>query len=395
MHEKSESNRIATIDVLRGWALLGILVMNIQAFALPTATYFNPQVYGGFSETDRLAWFATRLLFDVKFLSIFSMLFGASLVLAADGPREKRRLGSLWVFGLVHGYLIFIGDILFTYATVGFLILAARGWSIERQARTGMGLLIVAPLSLAALGFSYDWLPKSWHSEITRTITDIDVAQELLVFRSEYLKQLQLRAELSFSNQVFGTLFESGWQAAGCMLLGMAGVQSKFFEGRTRIHRHSMTFFMVGLLITAAGMSVALSGRFTPKAWLYGQALHLIGSAGVAFGWVAFLIRLAQASALQGLISRVGRLGKVAFSAYIIQSLAGLLVFGGSGLGQYGQWSRTQLFLAPFGFWAVQVLLAGFWTSCFRVGPLEALWRGIYRGDFSLGRIRTVEPPEE
>ena len=84
--------RVVAIDVLRGFALLGILVMNIQGFAMPIAAYFNLLVYGSFEGVDRATWFVTRLFFDVKFLSIFSTLFGASLVLAGEGERATRRL---------------------------------------------------------------------------------------------------------------------------------------------------------------------------------------------------------------------------------------------------------------------------------------------------------------
>ena len=87
-----KQDHIGTVDVLRGFALLVILIMNIQAFALTIAAYFNPLVIGDFSGSDQMAWFLTRLFFDVKFLTIFSMLFGASLILAGGGPQSKRRL---------------------------------------------------------------------------------------------------------------------------------------------------------------------------------------------------------------------------------------------------------------------------------------------------------------
>ncbi len=371
-------NRIVAIDVLRGSALLGILIMNIQAFALPISAYFNPLVYGGFEGCDQIAWYVTRLFFDVKFLSIFSMLFGASLVLAGVGGQGKKRLAWLIVFGLLHGYLIFVGDILFTYAVVGFLIFPARLWSSHRQLRAGLGLLMFAPLTLLLLGLTYEGLPDSWRLELARTVTDIDLARELAVFRSDYITQLPLRAELSFSNQVIGTALEAGWQAAGCMLLGMAAVQSRFFENPKQYARMATGFFLVGLLITAGGIWVNITARFAPRAWLIGQALHMVGAAGVAFGWVILLIWLSQTSILRTPFWYIGKLGQVAFSAYIMQSIVGLFVFGGHGLGQYGYWGRSKLLVAPFVLWFIQIFLAHAWTSRFRVGPLEALWRRLY-----------------
>ncbi len=379
--------RIEAIDILRGSALLGILVMNIQAFALPIAAYFNPMVYGDFSGSDRVAWLVTRLFFDVKFLSIFSMLFGASLVLAGGGVQAKKRLAWLLVFGLIHGYFLFVGDILFTYAIVGFLILPARTWAIKTQLRAGLALLMASPLTLAGLGICHEWLPDSLQSELFRTVTDLDVARDLAVFRSDYLSQLPHRAELSFSNQIHGTAFESGWQAAGCMLLGMAAVRSGFFQRTHEFIRVAVGFFSIGILMSALGVFFAMKNQFAPHAWLIGQSLHMAGSAGIAFAWLTGLVALSRMRALQGIFSNIARLGKVGFSAYILQSIAGMFVFCGQGFGQYGSWNRVDLIIAAVLFWVFQIFLAMAWTSRFRVGPLEAVWRGLSRGDFSLGRI--------
>lgn len=377
--------RVVAIDVLRGLALLGILVMNIQAFAMPLAAYFNPLVYGAFDGADRAAWFATRLVFDVKFLSIFSTLFGASLVLAGAGERATRRLVWLVVFGLVHGYLLYVGDILFTYGVVGLVVVRARSWPIERQAKVGLILVASGSALHATLGVLYPHLPAWGLAEIDRVVSGHDVAEQLAVFRSGYLAQLPARAAACFSNQIGGTLVESGWQSAGCMLLGMAAVRARFFQGETRLHRLGPAAFALGLAVTAAGIAVGLRGLFAPRAWLFAQSLHLAGCVGVTFGLVVAIVALARAPWASFVSRSVARLGRVAFSAYILQSVAGLFVFSGAGLGLYGTWGRATLLAAPLAFWLVELVLAGAWTSRFRFGPLEALWRGLYRGDFSLG----------
>lgn len=383
--------RIHSIDVVRGFALLGILVMNIQAFAMPIAAYFNPLVYGGFDGLDRAAWFVTRLFFDVKFLSIFSTLFGASLVLAGGGARATRRLQWLVVFGLVHGYFLYVGDILFTYGVVGLVVVRARGWPIARQAKVGLALVASGSVLHATLGVLYPYLPAWGLAEIDRVVSGHDVADQLAVFRSGYFAQLPARAAACFSNQIGGTLVESGWQSAGCMLLGMAAVRARFFEGETRLHRLGPVAFALGLAVTAAGIAVGLRGSFAPRAWLFTQALHLAGCVGVAFGLVVAIVALARAPWASFVTAPVARLGRVAFSAYILQSVAGLFVFCGPGLALYGTWGRARLFVAPFAFWLVELAVAVAWTSRFRFGPLEALWRGLYRGDFSLGSARSVD----
>jgi uncharacterized protein len=226
--------RVVAIDLLRGFALLGILIMNVQAFAMPVAAYFSPLAFGSFEGLNRVAWLMTRLFFDVKFLSVFSVLFGASLVLAGDGDRAMRRLGWLIVFGLIHGYTLFFGDILFTYGAVGLVVLRARDWPIARQTRWGFALAASGAAVHAALGFAFPQLPAWLQAEIGRTVSSEDVEKHLAVFRAGWFDQLRTRASLSFENHILGTLLESGWQSAGCMLLGMAAARARFFEGHTR-----------------------------------------------------------------------------------------------------------------------------------------------------------------
>ena len=113
------TRRVASIDVLRGVALVGILVMNIQTFALPHAAYMNPSAWGSLAGVEGVVWSLSRLLFDFKFITLFSTLFGASLVLAGEASKPKRRLLWLIIFGCVHGYLIWFGDVLFAYGVTG------------------------------------------------------------------------------------------------------------------------------------------------------------------------------------------------------------------------------------------------------------------------------------
>jgi len=144
------TERFAALDTLRGVAVLGILIMNIYAFAMPFAAYMNPLQMGGLEWYNLGTWFATHIVADQKFMSIFSMMFGAGLVLmwqraeargAKFGRIYYRRMFWLLVIGMLHGYLLWFGDILFYYAFVGMLLYPARKW----QPRT---LIIVACLLL-------------------------------------------------------------------------------------------------------------------------------------------------------------------------------------------------------------------------------------------------------
>lgn len=380
----SQPSRLVTLDALRGFCLLGILVMNIQSFAMPSAAYLNPTVFGSLDGADGLAWLFGRVLFDFKFLNLFAMLFGASLVLGGDDTRPRRRLAWLVVFGLLHAYGVWYGDVLFTYGAVGMLVVGARSWPPGRQLRLGLALVSVGPAISLVTALAFEQLPASLLGEILEYLDARSVPGELAAFRSDWMTQWPVRARLAFSGQTSALLFETGWRAAGCMLLGMAGFQCGLFEVRSTSPRTSALLWGLGLALTSAGLAVQLAWGFAPRAWLFAQVLHEMGAVPLAIAIGGALLALARRFATAAPIGAVAALGRVAFTAYLMQSIVGTWVFGGHGLGAFGTWSRSTLLVTAFGFWALQVLLAVLWSRYFGRGPLEALWRGLTRNDFSL-----------
>ena len=147
----AQSERILSLDVLRGFVVLGILVMNIQHFSMIGAAYFNPSAYGDLTGLNYLVWLLSHLLADMKFMSIFSMLFGAGIVLMAERLEAKgrrpaavhyRRTLILLLFGIAHAWLIWTGDILYSYAMCGLLVYLFR----KKQPKT---LIILGVVSIA------------------------------------------------------------------------------------------------------------------------------------------------------------------------------------------------------------------------------------------------------
>lgn len=137
------AERIVAIDILRGFALLGILIMNIQLFAMPAAAYSNPSVYGDLTRANRWVWTLSHIFADQKFMTIFSLLFGAGIILMSDkldarGLRawvlHYRRTFWLLLIGLAHAYLLWSGDVLVAYALCGFWVYWLRrlrpGWQM-------------------------------------------------------------------------------------------------------------------------------------------------------------------------------------------------------------------------------------------------------------------------
>ena len=127
----ANAQRLVSLDVLRGFALLGILTMNIGLFSMPAATYFAPTVYGSLTGSDGWVWRLTHVLADMKFMAIFSMLFGAGIVLMSERIESRgqpakglhyRRMAWLALFGILHAHLLWYGDILYWYGICGMVV---------------------------------------------------------------------------------------------------------------------------------------------------------------------------------------------------------------------------------------------------------------------------------
>ena len=228
----SGADRISQLDVLRGVALLGILVMNMISFGLPGVLYFNPVALGPLEGLDRIAFLFSEVFANEKFMGLFSVLFGAGVVLFTDRIRSKgkseaawhyRRNGWLILFGLAHAYLLWNGDILVTYAICSVWLFLFRAWSVR-------GLLIAAGvflggLMLANLFFGWSmpyWTPKEL--EGLRAFWSPDaasVAQEVNAYRGSWLDQMAQRIPGAIAIQTALLPFVAP-RATGMMLLGMA-----------------------------------------------------------------------------------------------------------------------------------------------------------------------------
>ncbi|MCU0656403.1 MAG: DUF418 domain-containing protein [Polyangiaceae bacterium] len=165
----------------------------------------------------------------------------------------------------------------------------------------------------------------------------------------------------------------------------MAALQRGAFEGWRPGKLVLGAAWGLGLGLTGAGLWLQWSSGFAPRAWVFAQAIHELGAVPLAVAIGLSVLAIERRGGASAVVDAVANLGRMAFSAYLMHSLVGTLVFGGHGLGLFGTWGRGALLVAAFVFWSGQVLVARWWSARFRVGPLEALWRGLVRGDFSLG----------
>jgi len=402
---RTESARLVTLDALRGFAVMGILAMNIVAFAMPEMAYVSPRAYGGDTAADLVAWGLAFVLVDGKTRGLFSILFGASLILIVDRAEKSRqnpasvhyrRMAWLAIFGLCHFFFLWWGDILFLYAAVGCIAFLFRAWEARRLIRWAAGLFTLGVLLMSLL-FGGQLLVASSADdpgapparvEAGEAIRDeyakIDgeVQHELALYRGGYLPILGHRlddAAAPFAMLVFNLL-----ETLPLMMIGMALFRNGFLTGawEARAYRRvAWRWLPPGLLLTLLVLWLMREARFD---YLFSLTAFLAwaqpGRLMMTIGYAALLVLLIKHHAASPWIGRVAAAGRAAFSNYLGTSIVMTTIFYGYGLGLFGRVDRAPLYLFVIAAWAVMLLWSKPWLDRFRYGPLEWLWRSLARG---------------
>jgi uncharacterized protein len=382
------TTRIQSLDVLRGVALMGILVMNIQSFSMPMDAYMKPAVFGDLTGANAWVWILSHVFFELKFMAMFSMMFGAGVLLMSQ-HRDRagkavtalhyRRMILLLVFGLIHAYLIWYGDILVAYALCGMAVFWARGWPAGWLAVAGAGLITVGCGIHALAGVSTVFVPESADEIRAEVSTPEELQEEVGAYRGSWLDHLPFRAEaaVSFHTFVFPLIY--AWRIAGLMFLGMA-----LYKWGVLSAERSTGFYLLGAALGAlAGLPLAaLSAYLNWQADFdmahvigFGALPNWFGSVPVAFMWICLVMLLMKLPALGFVKSALSAYGQTAFTNYIGQSVLATFVFYGYGLGWFGQLDRIEQMGVVAAIWAVQLVFATVWLRFFKFGPLEWLWR--------------------
>ena len=386
------ASRIESIDMLRGVALLGILVLNIQTFAMPFEAYTNPTAYGDLTGANYWTWFFTHLLGDMKFMSIFSMLFGAGIVLMIERLEATgrsamgihyRRMVWLLLIGLIHAYGIWYGDILVSYALCGMWVVWLRklrpGWLLV------IGLLVVAVSSvlMGGLGLMLVIMPGDQAAEIMASdlTPDESVLWQLETYRSGWIVQMDHRLPSSIAVQTIVFLFYSLWRASGLMLVGMALYRWGVFSGKVATKVYG-TLLAVGILVGLPtiwwGMELKWDIDWEPiqSEFLFAQ-FNYWGSILVALGWVALVMLFIRAGLLKWFQHALACVGRMALTNYLLQSIVCTLIFYGHGLGYFGEVDRVDQALLVLVVSIAQLIWSPLWLNWFRFGPFEWLWRSL------------------
>jgi len=389
----SQSERIIALDVLRGFALLGILVMNIQSFSMVGAAYLNPTAFGNLEGANLWVWLLSHLLADQKFMTIFSMLFGAGVALmtsraeSRDRPAAKlhyRRMGWLIVFGLAHGYLLWYGDVLFLYGVCGLLVYSFRKLPPRRLILIGLLSLAISSVFYLSVGLSMTHWPQDtveeFRSSSWRPNPEM-VAKETAAYRGGWLDQMTVRFPGVFFFQTFVLLIWGLWRAGGLMLIGMALFKLGVFsaERSASFYRRMLVAgVFVGLPVVAHGVYRNFEANWdVAYSFFLGSQFNYWGSVAVSLGWVGLVMLVVRSSALTALTRRLAAVGQTALSNYVLHTIVCTTLFYGHGFGLFGQIERVGQIAIVAAVWVIQLLLTPLWLKRFRFGPLEWLWRSL------------------
>lgn len=367
--------------------------MNIQSFSMIGAAYLNPYAYGDMTGVNYVVWLLSHLLADSKFMTIFSLLFGAGVVLmtsrreasgrAAAGV-HYRRMFWLIVFGFLHGIFLWYGDILFAYGVCGLVVYLFR----RRSPRFLMifGIFVVGVASLLSV-FWQVTLPY-WPPEVVDQVEmewwappPEEVEAELDAYRGGWSAQQPQRAPTAIFMQTNHFLSETMWRAGGLMLIGMALFKLGVFSAqRSRNFYLRMTSlgFGFGLPIVVYGVLYCNdSGWDVRSAFFGGSQLNYWGSMLFAAGWIGLVMLMCQKTGGDRFKRPLAAVGQMALSCYLLQTIICTTIFYGHGLGLYGSVNRVGQAAIVIGVWLALLVFCPFWMRRFRFGPFEWLWRSL------------------
>jgi uncharacterized protein len=390
------SDRIVAIDALRGFALLGILVINVRVFSMPEVVLLNPTAYGDFTGANYWAWLAGHVLVKQKFITLFTLLFGGGVLLfTRNRDRDEhavtrlqtRRSLLLVGFGLLHAYLLWYGDILVAYGVTALFVVALRDESARWLAAVGTVLLAVPSAFEILSALSLD---PGAYADVWRPAADV-LREEVETYRGGWLAQMDHRVPTSWERQTLGYVTVTAWRTAGLMLYGMALYKTGMLtnERSTRFYRRLVAVGgAVGLAAVLAGVWYIEATDWAAGAALYYQQFNYWGSIPLALAYLGGVMLFARRWPDGAATRALSAVGRTAFSNYILQTVLATTIFYGHGLGWFGRVSRFEALAVVAAIWLVQVPLSVLWLRYFRFGPLEWLWRTLTYGELQPLRRR-------
>ncbi len=410
-----EVQRITSLDVIRGFALLGILLMNIHGMGLPFA-YADPTIAGGSEGSNLQVWMMNNLFFEGTMRGLFTVIYGASAVLLLNKLENRdaslgaadiyyRRVMWLLLFGLIHAYvLLWWGEILYSYALFGFLLFPLR--------KTAPKWLLAAALVLISIGILLD--VADYHEmdriykkgpeleQLVNRGTELNLEQETTW--EAYQEALEKHPEEEIAGDVkvksTGTYVEifkafvpvnafmqskfsyryDPWDLLSFMLMGMA-----FFKWGILQNQRSTGFYLLmtvlgyglGVLVNYYESLIEIEANWDSLAQARAHQSYHVGRLLITLGHIGAVMLMVRWRVLSFLQKAVAAVGRMALTNYVMHSIIAAFVFYGFGWGLYGQLERYELYYVVFSVWILQLITSPLWLRYFHFGPLEWVWRSL------------------
>jgi uncharacterized protein len=405
----TQRERIPTIDVVRGVALMGILLMNIASFSGPWEMYFNPLSVGNHRTWNLVAWTLRWVLFEGKMRAAFSMLFGAGVILLTERAERRgnrniadiflRRNMWLVLFGILHFYLVWVGDILYFYGLTALLFLYPCRKLRFRTLFIAGGLVLAlgtgsdiyyfadtshlrdqgqAAQALQASGKKLtqdqqDAL-KKWNDELDhrKKIHDDD----LKAMNGSYLAIVKWHAEWGPELQAKDYYLFGFTDSLGMMLLGMGLYRTGFLTGAVSYKVYAWTIavgFLLSIPINGFEALGVIRANFQPETGWW--VLYQLGRVTGAVASVALVVVICKASLVPWMTRRIAAVGQTALSNYLFTSIGCTAFFCAFKL--YGKLEYYQIYAIVVCVWVLNLTLSPLWLRRFQFGPMEWIWRSL------------------
>jgi len=380
-------NRFESLDMLRGFAVMGILPVNVQMFLMYWGALDMPPVHMDITGPNAVVWRVTYTFFEMKFITIFSALFGAGIVLmmgeAENASRKLHYSRMIWllVFGLVHGFVFWFGDILTGYALAGMLAVLFRRMSIRRLLIWGSAAILLTNLLLAATGWSSAVNPIIYEPQPFGVVPDQQSLQTWIsAYQSGFWPSRMFNAIgnllVLFQNVIF-----FGPRILGVMMVGMALYKSGFLLGTWSLKQYGLVAALC--LLPCLPLLWGMSGLMTASdfsvdyAWM-AKSLNAFASLVVALGYAAVAMIIVKLPWLKLMRHPFTAAGRMAFTNYLVQTF--VMTFIATEMGLFGVLERVEQARYVTVVWIAQLVISVLWLRVFRFGPFEWLWRRLSYG---------------
>jgi uncharacterized protein len=408
------SDRIQSLDIMRGVVLLGILIMNINGMGLARA-YGDPTVSGGAAGWNLTTWITANFAFEGTMRALFSLLFGVGMFIFMDRLEKKgagidaaniyfRRLMWLLVFGLIHGYLLlWTGEILYQYALMGFLVFSFR--NLPPIKLTFVAVLL---FSIGALWNYADYrkdikfvedvaLIETYKLEgktLSRDLQEVAVKWENMEWErspegiAEYNTNmrkgyLDVVVFLAPENQHYDENWPYRydlWDVLSMMLLGIALFKWKILSAEKSYKFYAIMAalgYLIGFSINYHEIHSIMEGDFSLLSFSKANITYDLGRVPVAIGHVGSIMLFCKLPLLKWLKGSLAAVGKMALTNYVMHSVFALFIFTGAGFGLFGTLQRFELLYVILGIWIFQLIVSPIWLKYYQYGPLEWIWRNL------------------